>query len=134
MRSVINHLFILCIVGFSSILKSQTNSVSKDNWRPVFIQPEHSNTLNGVSFFKKSVPCSDKTIIVFKLVNTNSTKVKISWKNNNKEYSTIIEASGNIGGSCEEFNKSDDFAKTLSILDGTSLNDSDIFSFLTVEQ
>mgnify|MGYP001613902501 CR=1 FL=1 len=92
---------ILWFVPFMLKSQSISTAISKDNWRPIKIQSDGKNSMNGVDFYRKPSECNSERVVIIKAINTNSFPVRINWKENNEiKKSIVIPASSEMEGNC----------------------------------
>jgi hypothetical protein len=100
MRKIILLFLVIGLASFNA--KAQTNSVSKENWRPVKINPDGSNTVNGVSVFIKKADCKEQSVFILKVINSNASEARLIFHDKSLKPVTV-GPSGNVTGSCEAY-------------------------------
>lgn len=109
---------LLMMVFCSTTFAQKTISGSNDSneqisWKPLKIQDDGTNNMNGVLFFKKNNICNSQNVIVLEVVNLNNYDVIIKWQESAFIFKEIIlPASTSLVGNC----KSADLTSTESKL------------------
>ena len=83
-----NVLLSLAVLFLVSVITSQVNAQKtcahyydkQNSWKPVKVQSDGTNIMNGVLFLKKSSTSISQAVIILKIINTNSYPVKIQWE------------------------------------------------------
>jgi hypothetical protein len=89
---------LVCMLMTTQSYSQQTSSVSKSNmdkagqWQSAKVNPDGTNMINGVEFYKKAMKEGEKTSLLLKLVNTNSYVVKVQWQESTTVTKEVIIA------------------------------------------
>ncbi len=95
-------MIVFCATAFAQKTVSGSNDYNEQvSWKPLKIQDDGTNNMNGVLFFKKNDICNSQNVIVLEAVNLNNYDVVIKWQESAFIFKEIVlPASATLAGNC----------------------------------